>query len=137
MSVVEPGAVVAPSTGGPGATGAEQLHRRALGVPDLVFFILAASAPLTAVVGGQAATYPVTGNKGIPFLFIPLAIILGVFAVGYAATGIYGVFGVATAALERPVVGPAEDSSSTATSSRMCRSWTSTWASGKAANQLP
>src|SRR3954462_892995 len=61
------------------------LQRRALGVPDLVFFIVAASAPLTAVAGGQAATYLVTGNKGIPFLFIPLAIILGVFAVGYAA----------------------------------------------------
>ena len=53
--------------------------------PDLVFFIVAASAPLTAVAGGQAATYLVTGNQGIPFLFIPLAIILGVFAVGYAA----------------------------------------------------
>ena len=54
-------------------------------MPDLVFFIVAASAPLTAVAGGQAATYLVTGNKGIPFLFIPLAIILGIFAVGYAA----------------------------------------------------
>ena len=50
-----------------------------------MFFIVAASAPLTAVAGGQAATYLVTGNKGIPFLFIPLAIILGIFAVGYAA----------------------------------------------------
>ena len=67
------------------AGDATQLHRRALGVPDLVFFIVAASAPLTAVAGGQAATYLVTGNQGIPFLFIPLAIVLGVFAVGYAA----------------------------------------------------
>jgi amino acid transporter len=83
MSVVEPAAV--PSTAPAPAAGATQLHRRALGVPDLVFFIVAASAPLTAVAGGQAATYLVTGNKGIPFLFIPLAIILGVFAVGYAA----------------------------------------------------
>jgi hypothetical protein len=49
-----------------------KLHRRALGVPDLVFFIVAASAPLTAVAGGQAATYLVTGNKGVPFMFIPL-----------------------------------------------------------------
>jgi amino acid transporter len=66
-------------------TGSGSLQRRALGVPDLVFFIVAASAPLTAVAGGQAATYLVTGNKGIPFLFIPLAIILGIFSVGYAA----------------------------------------------------
>jgi amino acid transporter len=64
---------------------AGQLHRRALGVPDLVFFIVAASAPLTAVAGGQAATYLVTGNQGIPFLFIPLALTLSIFAVGYAA----------------------------------------------------
>jgi hypothetical protein len=28
-----------------------KLHKRALGVPDLVFFIVAASAPLTAVAG--------------------------------------------------------------------------------------
>ena len=39
-----------------GATESGKLHRRALGVPDLVFFIVAASAPLTAVAGGQAAT---------------------------------------------------------------------------------
>src|SRR3954463_9189504 len=70
----------------PKAPSAEgQLRRRTLGVPDLVFFIVAASAPLTAVAGGQAATYLVTGNRGIPFLFIPLGIILSVFAVGYAA----------------------------------------------------
>jgi amino acid transporter len=84
MSIIEPAAPSAAAPGS-GATTTGQLHRRALGVPDLVFFIVAASAPLTAVAGGQAATYLVTGNKGIPFLFIPLAIVLGVFAVGYAA----------------------------------------------------
>jgi amino acid transporter len=83
MSVVEP--QQAASTTSPTAQGAGALQRRALGVADLVFFIVAASAPLTAVAGGQAASYLVTGNKGIPFLFIPLAIILGIFTVGYAA----------------------------------------------------
>src|SRR3954466_15225099 len=72
-----------------GATESGKLHRRALGVPDLVFFIVAASAPLTAVAGGQAATYLVTGNKGVPFLFIPLGIVLALFAVGYAAMSRY------------------------------------------------
>ena len=62
-----------------------RLHRRALGVPDIVFFIVAASAPLTAVAGGQAVSYLVTGNRGIPFLFIPLGIVLVLFASGYAA----------------------------------------------------
>lgn len=61
------------------------LHRRALGTSSLVFFIVAASAPLTAVAGGQATTYLVTGNQGIPFLFIPLGIVLALFSVGYAA----------------------------------------------------
>jgi amino acid transporter len=81
MSTVDTAAAPA----APAGAGGGQLQRRALGVPDLVFFIVAASAPLTAVAGGQAATYLVTGNRGIPFLFIPLAIILAIFAVGYAA----------------------------------------------------
>jgi amino acid transporter len=80
MSVAETAPPAAP-------TGSEsaRLHRRALGVPDLVFFIVAASAPLTAVAGGQAATYLVTGNRGVAFMFIPLGIVLALFAVGYAA----------------------------------------------------
>ncbi len=48
------------------ATESAKLHRRALGVPDLVFFIVAASAPLTAVAGGQAATYLVTATGPSP-----------------------------------------------------------------------
>jgi amino acid transporter len=80
MAVVEP---AAKADAAPEAAGG--LHRRALGVPDLVFFIVAASAPLTAVAGGQAVTYLVTGNQGIPLLFIPLGIVLAIFAVGYAA----------------------------------------------------
>jgi amino acid transporter len=71
----------------PAAPAAEtaKLHRRALGVPDLVFFIVAASAPLTAVAGGIATTYLVTGNRAVPFFFIPLGIVLALFVVGYAA----------------------------------------------------
>src|SRR3954470_18232732 len=86
MSTIESSA--APGAGGSASAaldGAGRLQRRRLGVPDLVFFIVAASAPLTAVAGGQAATYLVTGNKGVPFMFIPLGIMLALFAVGYAA----------------------------------------------------
>jgi amino acid transporter len=75
----------APPTEAPAGSESAKLHRRALGVPDLVFFIVAASAPLTAVAGGQAATYLVTGNKGVAFMFIPLGIVLALFSVGYAA----------------------------------------------------
>ena len=66
-----------------GGTESAKLHRRALGVPDLMFFIIAASAPLTAVAGGQAATYLVTGNRAVAFMFIPLGIVLALFTVGY------------------------------------------------------
>ena len=86
MSVIDP----QPAAAQPTVTGESgKLHRRALGVPDLVFFIVAASAPLTAVAGGQAATYLVTGNKGVPFMFIPLGIMLALFAIGYAAMSRY------------------------------------------------
>lgn len=77
---------IAESSAAPeGAASAGRLHQRALGTWHLVFFIVAASAPLTAVAGGQAATYLVTGNQAIPLLFIPLGILLGIFAIGYAA----------------------------------------------------
>ena len=81
MSVIDPAPVAEEPAGGE----SRKLHRRALGVPSLVFFIVAASAPLTAVAGGQSATYLVTGNAGVPFMFIPLGIVLALFAVGYAA----------------------------------------------------
>src|SRR3954454_22733577 len=71
------------------ATETARLHRRALGMPDLVFFIVAASAPLTAVAGGQAATYLVTGNRAVAFMFISLGIVLALFTVGYAAMSRY------------------------------------------------
>lgn len=61
------------------------LRRTALGVPDIVFFIVAASAPLTVVAGGVASTYLVTGNSGVPLLFLVLGAILALFVSGYAA----------------------------------------------------
>ena len=63
----------------------DKLHRTALGVPDIVFFIVAASAPLTVVAGGVASTYLVTGNTGVPLLFLVLGAILALFVTGYAA----------------------------------------------------
>lgn len=62
-----------------------KLRKTALGVPDIVFFIVAASAPLTVVAGGVASTYLVTGNAGVPLLFIVLGAILALFVTGYAA----------------------------------------------------
>src|SRR5689334_7642101 len=85
MSVVDPAMGPSSSTTAAPSSADNQLHRRALGTRDIVFFIVAASAPLTAVAGGQAVSYLVTGNRGIAFLFIPLGIVLVLFASGYAA----------------------------------------------------
>ncbi len=73
-----------PPAGPPGEPPG-QLRRTALGVPDIVFFIVAASAPLTVIAGGVSVTYLVTGNTGVPLLFLTLGAILALFVTGYAA----------------------------------------------------
>lgn len=69
----------------PGHQLIPQLSRRRLGVKDLVFFTVAASAPLTVLGGGVTTTFAVTGNVGVPLSFLVLAVALALFAVGYAA----------------------------------------------------
>ena len=66
-----------------------QLRRRRLGTLDIVFFSVAAVAPLAVVGGVVTATYAVTGVTGVPLSFIILALALGLFAVGYAAMSRY------------------------------------------------
>ena len=63
----------------------QQLRRRRLGVAHLVFFTVAASAPLTALGGGLTTTFAVTGVVGVPLSFLVLAVALAMFAVAYAA----------------------------------------------------
>jgi amino acid transporter len=62
-----------------------QLRRRRLGVVHIVFFTVAASAPLTVLGGGVTTTFAVTGVTGVPLSFLVLAVALALFAVGYAA----------------------------------------------------
>lgn len=61
------------------------LRQGRLGTGHLVFFTVAASAPLTVLGGGITTMYAVSGNIGAALSFVLLAIVLGVFAVGYAA----------------------------------------------------
>ncbi|ORA29777.1 APC family permease [Mycobacterium aquaticum] len=61
------------------------LQRRSLGVPDVVFFVVAASAPLTVVAGGVPTSFAVTKVLGIPLVYVLVAATLLIFAVGYAA----------------------------------------------------
>src|SRR5690606_41088100 len=43
------------------------------------------SAPLTVIAGGVASTNLVTGNAGVPLLFLVLGVVLALFVTGYAA----------------------------------------------------
>lgn len=65
------------------------LRRRRLGVIHLVFFTVAASAPLTVLGGGVTTTFAVSGIAGVPLSFLVLAVALALFAVGYAAMSRY------------------------------------------------
>ncbi|MDZ5076400.1 APC family permease [Nesterenkonia sp. HG001] len=59
------------------------LARRTLGVPALVFLIIAASAPLTVLAGGATTSFAVTGELGVPVGYLILGIILVFFSLGY------------------------------------------------------
>jgi len=61
------------------------LQRRSLGVASIVFFVVAASAPLAVVAGGVPVSFAVTTLRGIPLVYVIIAAILLVFTVGYAA----------------------------------------------------
>jgi amino acid transporter len=61
------------------------LARNRLGVPAVVFFVMAAAAPLTVVAGSATTGFAVTGFVGIPIAYLAVAAILAVFAVGYIA----------------------------------------------------
>jgi len=61
------------------------LARDRLGVPAVVFFVLAGVAPLTVAAGVIPSAYQTTGLTGIPAAFIAVALILALFAVGYVA----------------------------------------------------
>jgi amino acid transporter len=65
------------------------LAPRRLGALHIVFFTVAASAPLTVLGGGVTATYAVSGSLGVPLSFLVLAVVLGLFTVGYAAMSRY------------------------------------------------
>jgi amino acid transporter len=56
-----------------------------LGVPSVLFFVLAGVAPLTVAAGVIPTAYSTTSLTGIPAGFIAIAIILALFASGYVA----------------------------------------------------
>jgi amino acid transporter len=61
------------------------LARDRLGIPAVLFFVLAGVAPLTVAAGVIPTAFATTGLTGIPAAFLVVAVILGVFATGYVA----------------------------------------------------
>jgi amino acid transporter len=68
----------------PGAVS-RALAKDRLGVPAVLFFVLAGVAPLTVAAGVIPTAYATTGLTGIPAAFLVIALILALFATGYVA----------------------------------------------------
>ncbi len=72
------------SSGSPAATQ-EHLERNALGTPGVVFLVLAAAAPMGAMLGALPFVIALGNGPGAPGTYLFAALALACFAAGYAA----------------------------------------------------
>lgn len=61
------------------------LRKDALGVPQIVFFVIAAAAPLTAVVGVTPAAFMLGNGPGVPLTFLLVGSLYLLFSAGFTA----------------------------------------------------
>jgi amino acid transporter len=61
----------------------QALRADRIGTPQVLFSVLAASAPLMVVVGVMPTTYGLIGVVGQPLLYVILGAVLGLFSIGY------------------------------------------------------
>ncbi|MGD0062230.1 MAG: APC family permease [Streptosporangiaceae bacterium] len=73
------------ATGSRPGSMSRALARDRLGVPAVLFFVLAGVAPLTVAAGVIPTAYATTGLTGIPAAFLVVAVILAIWASGYVA----------------------------------------------------
>jgi amino acid transporter len=66
----------------------DNLKTNSLGVSDIVFFVVAAAAPLGATLGGSPAVFAIGGSSA-PGLYLCASVILMLFAIGFAAMSRY------------------------------------------------
>ena len=64
--------------------GERALRADRIGLPGLLFSVVAASAPLMVVAGVMPTTWAVMGIVGQPLIFVILGVVLALFSVGYA-----------------------------------------------------
>jgi amino acid transporter len=86
MTVDDPraGAQAPAPTTGPAAPGGTRLTKDAIGGPDLVFFVVAAAAPLT-VMAGVAPLAIALGGLAAPLGYLLAGVVLVLFAMGFTA----------------------------------------------------
>lgn len=63
----------------------EGLSKNAVGLPQIVFFVVAAAAPLTAMVGATPAAFSLGNGAGVPGAFVLAGVMYLIFSMGYAA----------------------------------------------------
>jgi len=61
------------------------LRKDALGVSQIVFFVVAAAAPLTAVVGVTPAAFMLGNGPGVPLTFLLVGLLYLLFSAGFTA----------------------------------------------------
>ncbi|WP_296385545.1 APC family permease [Reyranella sp.] len=61
------------------------LRKDALGVPHIVFFVVAAAAPLTAVIGVTPAAFMLGNGPGVPLTFLLVGVLYLLFSAGFTA----------------------------------------------------
>jgi amino acid transporter len=61
------------------------LKRETVGVAHIVFFVVAAAAPLTAVIGVTPAAFSLGNGAGVPGTFLLVGLLYVVFSAGFAA----------------------------------------------------
>jgi amino acid transporter len=71
-------------TDGPNTRGADTLAKNALGTPAIVFFVVAAAAPL-AIMNGSAPLSFRLGGIGVPGVYVVCGTVLLFFAIGFTA----------------------------------------------------
>ena len=67
------------------APNGERLSRNSIGLAHIVFFVVAAAAPLTAVVGASPAAFAFGNGAGVPGAFVLAGLLYIVFSVGFTA----------------------------------------------------
>ena len=85
-----------------------KLRREAVGVAHVVFFVVAAAAPLTAVVGVTPAAFAFGNGPGVPGTFLLVGVLYLLFSVGFTTMNRFvasagGFYPYITAGLGRPL----------------------------------